>query len=34
MDDPTTVRDNDNIQVVVVDDHNFFREGLRDLLGE
>jgi DNA-binding NarL/FixJ family response regulator len=34
MDDPTTAQGNDHIQVVVVDDHNFFREGLRDLLSE
>jgi DNA-binding NarL/FixJ family response regulator len=34
MDDPSTTREGDKIQVVVVDDHNFFRQGLRDLLAE
>jgi DNA-binding NarL/FixJ family response regulator len=31
---PSTGQQADNIQVVVVDDHNFFRQGLRDLLSE
>jgi DNA-binding NarL/FixJ family response regulator len=34
MEDPKAAREGENIQVVVVDDHNFFRQGLRDLLGE
>jgi DNA-binding NarL/FixJ family response regulator len=34
MEEPTAAREGENIQVVVVDDHNFFRQGLRDLLGE
>ena len=33
MDDPRTGQEGDDIQVVVVDDHDFFRHGLRDLLG-
>jgi two-component system, NarL family, response regulator LiaR len=34
MEEPTAAREGEKIQVVVVDDHNFFRQGLRDLLGE
>ena len=34
MDNPMSALAGENIQVVVVDDHNFFRQGLRDLLGE
>jgi DNA-binding NarL/FixJ family response regulator len=32
MEHPRTAREDEDIQVVVVDDHNFFRQGLRDLL--
>src|SRR5918992_1237813 len=34
MEEPTAAREGEKIQVVVVDDHNFFRQGLRDLLAE